>query len=310
MNDVIIIGAGAAGLTAAIYCTRAGLSTLVFDKNIYGGQVSITSEIENYPALEKITGSEFAERIYKQAVQMGAQVEFEEVISFDFSGEIKRIATPTGERECRAVILATGAQRRKLGCPGEQELTGRGVSYCATCDGAFFRGKTAVVVGGGNTALEDALYLSGICKEVTLIHRRDRFRGEKRLSERLAQKDNCRVIWNSAVEKILGEQRVTGIQIKDTQTGDLSSLDTDAVFVAIGLNPDTGIFKDALQLDPAGYIAAGEDCKTNLPGVFVAGDNRSKPLRQIITAAADGAVAASQAIALVNEDDPAPRARD
>ena len=247
MNDVIIIGAGAAGLTAAIYCTRAGLSTLVFDKNIYGGQVSITSEIENYPALEKITGSEFAERIYKQAVQMGAQVEFEEVISFDFSGEIKRIATPTGERECRAVILATGAQRRKLGCPGEQELTGRGVSYCATCDGAFFRGKTAVVVGGGNTALEDALYLSGICKEVTLIHRRDRFRGEKRLSERLAQKDNCRVIWNSAVEKILGEQRVTGIQIKDTQTGDLSSLDTDAVFVAIGLNPDTGIFKDALQ---------------------------------------------------------------
>ena len=310
MNDVIIIGAGAAGLTAAIYCTRAGLSTLVFDKNIYGGQVSITSEIENYPALEKITGSEFAERIYKQAVQMGAQVEFEEVISFDFSGEIKRIATPTGERECRAVILATGAQRRKLGCPGEQELTGRGVSYCATCDGAFFRGKTAVVVGGGNTALEDALYLSGICKEVTLIHRRDRFRGEKRLSERLAQKDNCRVIWNSAVEKILGEQRVTGIQIKDTQTGELSSLDTDAVFVAIGLNPDTGIFKDALQLDPAGYIAAGEDCKTNLPGVFVAGDNRSKPLRQIITAAADGAVAASQAIALVNEDDPAPRARD
>ena len=303
MTDVIIIGAGAAGLTAAIYCTRAGLSALVFDKNMVGGQVSITNEIENFPAFEKITGSEFAERIYHQALQMGAQVEFAEVTSFDFSGEVKSIVTTSGTYECRAVILATGAKRRKLGCPGEEAFTGRGVSYCATCDGAFFKGKTAVVVGGGNTALEDALYLSGLCSQVTLIHRRDRFRGEKRLADRLAQKDNIHVVWNSAVAEILGDKTVTGIRLQGVQTGKESELTTDAVFVAIGLDPDTGIFRDALRLDEAGYIAAGEDCKTNLRGVFVAGDNRSKPLRQIITAAADGAVAASQAIALINEED-------
>lgn len=300
MIDVIIIGAGAAGLTAAIYCTRAGLSALVFDKNMVGGQVSITNEIENYPAFEKITGSEFAERIHRQALQMGAQVEFDEVISFDFSGEVKKITTFSGEHECRAVILATGAQRRKLGCPGEEALTGRGVSYCATCDGAFFKDKTAVVVGGGNTALEDALYLSGICKQVYLVHRRDRLRGEKRLADALAQKDNCTPIWNSAVCEILGDKMVTGIRLRDVHTGEEATLETNAVFVAIGLDPDTGIFRDALELDAAGYVAAGEDCKTNLPGVFVAGDNRRKPLRQIITAAADGAVAASQAIAWIH----------
>ena len=302
MTDVIIIGAGAAGLTAAIYCTRAGLSALVFDKNMVGGQVSITNEIENFPAFEKITGSEFADRIYRQALQMGAQVEFDEVITCDLSGEIKTIVTSSGSYDCRAVILATGAQRRKLGCPGEEVFTGRGVSYCATCDGAFFKGKTAVVVGGGNTALEDALYLSGLCSRVTLIHRRDRFRGEKRLADRLMQKDNIHVIWNSAVSEILGERTVTGVRLKDTQTGEETDFETDAVFVAIGLDPDTGIFRNVLKLDSAGYIAAGEDCKTSLQGVFVAGDNRSKPLRQIITAAADGAVAASQAIALINEE--------
>lgn len=302
MTDVIIIGAGAAGLTAAIYCTRAGLSALVFDKNMVGGQVSITNEIENFPAFEKITGSEFADRIYRQALQMGAQVEFDEVITCDLSGEIKTIVTSSGSYDCRAVILATGAQRRKLGCPGEEVFTGRGVSYCATCDGAFFKGKTAVVVGGGNTALEDALYLSGVCSRVTLIHRRDRFRGEKRLADRLMQKDNIHVIWNSAVSEILGERTVTGVRLKDTQTGEETDFETDAVFVAIGLDPDTGIFRNVLKLDSAGYIAAGEDCKTSLQGVFVAGDNRSKPLRQIITAAADGAVAASQAIALINEE--------
>ena len=302
MTDVIIIGAGAAGLTAAIYCTRAGLSALVFDKNMVGGQVSITNEIENYPAFERITGSEFAERIYRQALQMGAQVEFEEVISFDFSGEIKTIVTPSGAHECRAVILATGAQRRKLGCPGEEAFIGRGVSYCATCDGAFFKNKTAVVVGGGNTALEDALYLSGLCDKVYLVHRRDRLRGEKRLADALAQKGNCTPLWNCAVSEILGDKSVTGVRLQNRLTGEESICETDAVFVAIGLDPDTGIFRDALRLDEAGYIAAGEDCRTSLPGVFVAGDNRSKPLRQIITAAADGAVAASQAIAMMMEE--------
>ena len=302
MTDVIIIGAGAAGLTAAIYCTRAGLSALVFDKNMVGGQVSITNEIENYPAFERITGSEFAERIYRQALQMGAQVEFEEVISFDFSGEIKTIVTPSGAHECRAVILATGAQRRKLGCPGEETFIGRGVSYCATCDGAFFKNRTAVVVGGGNTALEDALYLSGLCEKVYLVHRRDRLRGEKRLADALAQKQNCTPIWNCAVSEILGDKSVTGVRLKNLLTGEESVCETNAVFVAIGLDPDTGIFRDALRLDEAGYIAAGEDCRTSLPGVFVAGDNRSKPLRQIITAAADGAVAASQAIAMLMEE--------
>lgn len=302
MTDVIIIGAGAAGLTAAIYCTRAGLSALVFDKNMVGGQVSITNEIENYPAFEKITGSEFAERIYRQALQMGAQVEFEEVISFDFSGEIKAIVTPSGTHECRAVILATGAQRRKLGCPGEEAFIGRGVSYCATCDGAFFKNKTAVVVGGGNTALEDALYLSGLCEKVYLVHRRDRLRGEKRLADALMQKENCTPLWNCSVSEILGDKSVTGVRLKNLLTGEESVCETNAVFVAIGLDPDTGIFRDALRLDEAGYIAAGEDCRTSLPGVFVAGDNRSKPLRQIITAASDGAVAASQAIAMMMEE--------
>lgn len=294
-KDLLVIGAGVAGMTAALYARRAGYSVALFDKNMYGGQVSITPTIENYPGIAKIDGASFAMGMYDQISSLGAEVIFDQVLSVELEGPVKTVVTANGRIEGRALIIANGVERRKLGCPGEEKFAGRGVSYCATCDGSLYRDKRTVVVGGGNTALEDALYLSGICQEVHIVHRRDMFRGEARLAEAVLElrKKNVVVHWNSQIQEIQGEQTVTGVVLQDSE-GNRTELETSAVFVAVGLLPVNQMFS-SLPLTEQGYFDVGEDCRTPIPGVFVAGDTRGKPLRQIVTAAADGAVAASQA---------------
>ncbi len=294
MIDTIIIGAGPAGLTAAIYCLRNGLDVVIFDKNIYGGQVAITNEIENYPAIQKISGVEFSNSLYNQVISLGGKFIFEEIVSVNFSKNKKTVFTSEKEYTSKTVIIATGAKRRHLNCEGEDRLIGRGVSYCATCDGAFFKNKTVCVVGGGNTALEDCLFLSNICKKVNLIHRRDSFRAEKSLSNLVKSKKNINILYNSTVKKINGEKTVSSILIEDLVKKDSYELKTDAIFIAIGLEPDTMMFKNILDMDNNNYLISNENCTTNIDGVYVAGDCRSKLLRQIVTASSDGAISAFQ----------------
>lgn len=296
--EVIIIGGGPAGLTAAIYLERAGHPCLVLEEYVCGGQMVNTPEVENYPALSKISGAELSSSLYNQAVEQGATVEFDGVVSADLEGPEKKVTTLGGMTyTAKAVIIANGAKRRKMGIPGEEQLTGKGVAYCATCDGGFYRGQKVVVVGGGNTALEDALYLSNICEEVHLIHRRDEFRAAKVLVDALGDRENLKVHYFTVPHEVLaGEDgKVRGLAVKNVQTGETSEIPARAVFVAIGLEPDNQRFAGQVQLDQAGYILAGEDCHTNLAGVFAAGDTRTKTLRQIVTAAGDGAVAAAEA---------------
>lgn len=302
MTDVIIIGAGPAGMTAGVYALRAGLTALIFEEGVYGGQVALTSEVENYPSHQKISGWELAQSIYDHAAAAGAKVSFEQVLSLDGAGAVKTVVTNQGRHDCRAVILANGAKRRKLGCPGEQELTGRGVSYCATCDGAFFRGKTVCVVGGGNTAMEDALFLANLAQTVYLVHRRGEFRGEKHLQDAVLASEKIQILYDTGVEAITGGDRVEAVTLKDLKTGQTRQMDTDAVFIAIGLEPDNEKFASVVTLDAGGYVVAGEDCRTNVPGIFAAGDTRTKAVRQIITAAADGAVAATGAANYLNAE--------
>lgn len=303
MKDIIIIGAGPAGLTAAVYALRAGRSVSVFDGGLYGGQVAITNEVENYPGIEKISGFDLAHSIYNQAVTQGAEIVFEQVTAVMLDGPVKKLSTAQKEYETRAVIIANGVKRRKLGVHGEEELTGKGVSYCATCDGAFFRGKHVAVVGGGNTALEDALYLANVCDKVTLIHRRDTFRGEVPLVEAVKKKANIEIRFDSRVAAIHGHEKVESITVSSTISDAEQNLPVSGVFVAIGLIPDNELFRGILDLDNAGYLQAGENCKTKLPQVYAAGDTRTKQLRQIITAAADGAVAAFEASNALNVQD-------
>ena len=292
--DMLIIGAGPAGLTAAIYGLRAGLSAVVFDRGVYGGQVAQTAEVENYPAILRISGPDFAQAIHQQAAELGADIRMEAVERVDLDGAVKRLFTPEGIYEGRTVVIANGAKRRLLGCEGEEAFTGRGVSYCATCDGAFFRGRDVAVVGGGNTALEDALYLANLCRRVTIIHRRDSFRGQKLLADAVGRHGNIDVLFRHEVVRIEGERAVGGVVVRGPD-GQRRRLEIAGVFIAIGYEPDNALFAARLPLDESGYILAGEDCRTPIPGVYAAGDNRAKPLRQIVTAAADGAVAASQA---------------
>ena len=294
MVDVLIIGAGCAGLTAAIYATRAGHRVVVLEKLFHGGQISVTNEVENYPAIDRISGPDLANRIYEQAAALGADVRYEDVSEVDLAGPVKRVTTSGGEYEARAVIIANGVQRRKLQCPGEEKFLGRGVSYCATCDGAFFRGKDAAVIGGGETALEDALFLSNLCKTVFVIHRREEFRASHAAVEALRRRENVRFLLSSTVEEIKGARLVSSLTLRSTKDGSLSELPVSGVFIAVGLAPNTSLFEGELSLEN-GYIPAGEDCHTALPGVFAAGDCRTKLLRQLITAAADGAVAAVEA---------------
>ncbi len=290
MTDLLVVGAGPAGLTAAIYAARAGLSVIVFDKNAYGGQISLTSEVDNYPGLQGVDGVDFANNLYTHATSQGAEVRFEAVQGVELDGEVKRLTTPGRVYEGRTVILAGGVRRRMLGVPGEERFAGKGVSFCATCDASFFRGGTVAIVGGGDTALTDALFLSNNCKKVYRIHRRDTFRAAHVKQTAVRARGNVELLLDSRLTAIEGDEKVRGCRVA-TPDGE-RSLPVDGVFVAIGLEPETSLYHDLLPLDIEGYVDAGEDCATPLPGVWVAGDLRKKPLRQIVTAAADGAVAA------------------
>ena len=296
MRDVIIIGGGPAGLTAAIYAVRAGLSTLVLEANQLGGQVAVSAEVDNYPAVPHTMGWVLANSMAQQVQAMDVPIQYAQVTALERTEAGFRLRVEGGEDlTCRSVILANGAKRRKLGCPGEEEFLGRGVSYCATCDGAFFKGRDVAVMGGGNTAVEDALYLAGICRSVTLIFRRDRLTAQRKLVEAAEGKENLRLCPRSLVTAVTGGDLVEAVEITGAENGEKRSLPVSALFVAIGLEPDNAPFAPPLALDDYGYILAGEDCKTNVPGVFAAGDSRTKLLRQIVTAVADGAVAAMQA---------------
>lgn len=295
MYDVIIIGAGPAGLTAAIYALRAGKSVLVLEALAYGGQIINTPEIDNYPALPHVSGFDFASALYKQALSFGAKVIFEAAAAIENNGETKTVVTSKNNRfESNSVIIATGAKNRPMNIEHEKELIGKGVSYCATCDGMFYRNKDAAVVGGGNTALEDALFLSAICRRVYIIHRRDEFRGDAKAVEQLKQKDNVEFVLDSVVSKLIGEERLNAVEVTNTNDGTARTIDVSAVFVAIGQMPNNEAFSNVVTLDEHGYIRAGESCETGTPGIFAAGDCRTKSLRQLTTAVADGSISGSQ----------------
>ncbi len=291
--DVIVIGGGPGGYTAALYAARANLSTLVLEKLTPGGQMGTTDVIDNYPGFpEGIGGFELAMQMKQGAERFGAKTKLSEVISVELKGPVKQVRTQGGTYQARTVVLASGAHPRELGLPGEGELRGRGVSYCATCDGMFYRNKTVAVVGGGNTAVADVLYLSRLCQKVYLIHRRDELRASKVYLDPLQKAGNVEFVWDSQVQELLYGETVTGVRVKNKKTGQLRELPCDGVFVAVGHIPNTQLLRGQVELDEAGYVLAGETTKTNLPGVFAVGDLRKKPLRQVVTAASDGAVAA------------------
>lgn len=290
--DTLILGGGPAGLTAALYAKRAGLSPLVLERAVYGGQMVNTPAVENYPGIPGVSGAELAMALHRQVADLGVEVRMEAPADYDLNAGVKTVATAQGVYEAPTVIIANGAKRRPLGCPGEDRLAGRGVSYCATCDGAFFRGREVVIVGGGNTALEDALFLANLCSSVHLVHRREQFRGSPILVKAVEQRENIILHRSAVVEEIAGGEKVSGVVLRNVATGETGTLPAAGVFIAIGLAPDNQVFAGQLALDQAGYIIAGEDCRASLPGVFAAGDTRTKAVRQIVTAAADGAVAA------------------
>lgn len=293
MYDLIIIGSGPAGLSAAVYGKRAGLNLLVLEKApMSGGQVLNTYEVDNYLGMPGINGFDMGMQFRAHAD--GLEVEFREaeVTAIRDKGHSKSVITAEGELEAKTVILATGAVHARLDVPGEEELSGMGVSYCATCDGAFFKGRTVAVVGGGDVALEDAVYLARTCEKVYLIHRRDELRGAMALQEELKLLSNVEILYSHTVEEIQGESAVEKLRIKNVKTGEISDLNVAGIFVAVGIRPNTELVRECLKLDAGGYIPAGEDCATEVPGLFAAGDVRRKPIRQIITAVADGANAA------------------
>lgn len=309
MYDVIIIGAGPAGLSAAVYASRAGLSAVLLEQGAAeGGQALLADRVDNYLGIPDISGYELGNRFRRHAAQTGIPMERKEAVQIKKLEEGWEVCMTDGSRmQSRAVILAMGAEHLPLGVPGEREYCGKGISYCASCDGAFFRGKTAAVVGGGNTAVGDALTLSGLCRKVYLIHRRDSLRASPALQERLFACKNVELLWNSTAERILGENTVTGICIRTRleqtaqkqgeqqeekqEDGELRRLAVDGVFVAVGRKPRTEMVQTLLACDARGYICAGEDCRTSVPGILAAGDLRTKPVRQIVTAVADGAAA-------------------
>ena len=293
--NTLIIGGGPAGYTAAIYALRAGMTCAVVEKLAPGGQMATTSNIENYPGFDKVSGWELTEKMREQAIALGAAEIYGEVTKADFTGTEKRLTVDGSEVLGDTVIIATGAKPRKLGIDREDAFLGRGVSYCATCDGMFFKGKTVAVSGGGDTAFEDALYLANLCEKVYIIHRRDSFRATVSYVKQAEAKANISFITDSAVIGLEGETSLSGIAVKNLKTGETASLPVSGLFVAIGREPDTEVFRGLIDLDPSGYIVAGEDTKTSVPGVFAAGDVRTKPLRQIVTACADGACAARAA---------------
>ena len=295
MYDVIVVGGGPAGLTAAIYARRAKKEVLVLEALACGGQIVKAHNIENYPAEAHISGAEFASKLYEQVIGLGAEIRYERAVEVLDHGDSKEVVTPYGSYSGKTVILATGFENRKLGIDGEDSLVGRGISYCATCDGNFFRNRTVAVVGGGDNALEDTLYLADLVSKVYLIHRKDSFPVEEETEKLLRERDNVEFVLNSRVTKLIAEKRLTGIEVTDKE-GNVRELEISGLFVAVGKIPENQNFASMIDLDESGYAIASENCRTKVPGLFVAGDNRVKQLRQLVTATADGAVAATEAI--------------
>ena len=294
--DMIIIGGGPGGYTAALYAARAGLDVIVLEKLSAGGQMALTSQIDNYPGFEDgIDGFTLGEKMQAGAEKFGAKTEYAEVFSVDLKAIPKIVETSEGTFYGHTVVLSTGASPRELGVSGEKELIGRGVHYCAACDGMFYKGKTVVIVGGGNTAAADAFVLSRIAKKVILVHRRDTLRATKVYHDPLMRAENVEFRWNSTVSEFISDGKVTGVKIKDVNTGEESVIECDGVFVSVGRKPATELVKNQLELDSGGYVIADESTKTNIPGVYAVGDVRIKKVRQIVTAVADGAVAAHEA---------------
>ena len=290
MYDLIIIGSGPAGLSAAVYGKRAGLNLLIIEeKPMSGGQILNTYEVDNYLGLPGISGFDMGMTFRQHAEKLGAEFLEATVHSVEERGDYKCVYAGNQELETRTVIFATGAEHAKLGVPGEEELNGMGVSYCATCDGAFFRGRTVAVVGGGDVALEDAIYLARTCEKVYLIHRRDEFRGAKVLQERVKTSENIEILWDTVIEQIQGEDQVESLSLYNKKTEEKQELSVNGVFIAVGILPNTEMYRGVVDLDEAGYVIAGEDGVTSCAGIFAAGDLRTKQLRQVITAAADGA---------------------
>lgn len=290
--DTVIIGAGPAGCSAALYASRAGLDTALIEKYSPGGQMALTGDIDNYPGFEEgVDGFTLGMKMHKGAERFGITTLYGEITGVDFSCKIKKLTTSSGEIFAKTVIIASGAKARELGVENEKNLIGKGVHYCAHCDGNFYRNKTVVVVGGGNSAAADALYLSRLAEKVYVVHRRDTLRATKIYHEPLMKAENVEFLWNSTVEEFITELRVKGVRIKDTVTGEMKDVPCDGVFVSIGRDPMTDFLKGAVALDERGYVIADETTKTNIDGVFAAGDVRTKALRQVVTAVSDGAVA-------------------
>lgn len=290
MYDIIIIGAGPSGMSAALYALRANKKVLLLEKECFGGQIINASNIENYPALSNVSGYDFATNLYNQIKSLGVILKYEEVLEVT---DKKEVITRNDTYKGKNIIIATGLKKRKLNLENEDKLLGSGISYCATCDGNFYKNKNVGVVGGGNTALEDALYLSNIASKVYLIHRRDNFRGEKKLISEVKEKNNIELILNSNITKIIGEDKLNSIEITDNRNN-ISRLEIDGLFIAIGNIPDNNRFKNIIDLDENGYIIANTNLKTKTDNIYVAGDTRVKTLRQLVTATADGAIAATE----------------
>ena len=299
MYDIIIVGAGTAGLTAAIYSKRAKKKTLVLDIASYGGKIINTLDIENYPAKPHISGFDFATELFNQAKDLGTEVKFEKVVKIKDNGNTKEVITTKAAYETKSIILATGSENRKLGLENEEKLIGKGISYCATCDGAFYKGKDVAIQGGGNTALEYTLYLANICKTVYLIHRRDTFKAEEYLVNKLKEKENVKIVLNSTVTKLNASNILESIEVT-SNNGNVNVINVSGLFIAIGHVPENQNFAKVVNLDEMGYIIAGENCHTNVTGIYAAGDCRTKMLRQLVTATSDGAIAATEAVKYIN----------
>jgi len=300
MVDIIIVGGGCAGMTAAIYSARAGKSVMLFEAENFGGQIAYSPKIENFPSVKQISGSEFSDNLFEQMSFLGVDVKFERVLKIEDCGTLKKVVGEDGEYESRAVIIASGMKRRKLGLAREDELLGKGVSYCAVCDGVFYKNKTVAVVGGGNTAFSDAMHLSQYCAKVLLIHRRDEFRGEAHILEALKKRGNVEFVLSHTVEELIGDDELYAVALKNLKTGQRTERELQGLFVSVGFIPQNAIFENVIGLDEGGFADSGETCTTKTAGIFVAGDCRTKKVRQLTTAASDGAVAAIAACEYVD----------